>query len=534
LKKQHAVVQVESYASSCMHHASSSCLEKGSCVVVPRRVHSIIVSDWLFEVVEDIRLATADTSTVHTGRWMDDGRWKFVCPSSSEDRSNRRVRIWFVIQKQRVPTIKYRYCYCYRKHRLETIIRSYVPCESLPGKFLNSTMSTSDPNQKQDDDNGNNPSSLADIYVGTAGYSYAHWRKGVFYPSHVTQANELRHYSGVLSAVEINASFHGVPREETLQTWALKAKDGFQFSFKVPQAITHEKRLENIEDSLTFFLKRLHTGLRVANSDNTTETGSPRCLGPILFQLPPSLYKSVDKIHDIARHIISLGMANLKVAFEFRNKSWYCEEVFEAMHQYNFGLCENISPDSSTYHTTKVTSKNWHYIRCHKNGDRSVTLYDDQQLASITDVLVERRKQNIFQYCYFLNDHEGNGPRNATTLMKMIKERSSGLSSGSVPFISNSKWRQDPVAPSIRSMFAKSGTCNNITSSTPLPKATAALNESPKRSVSTKSSFFSPSAKRPKVSQSSSATIVSTSSKPQYATTNKKKGSITHFFSKKT
>ena len=395
-------------------------------------------------------------------------------------------------------------------------------------------MSTSHPNQKQDD-NGNKLSLLADIYVGTAGYSYAHWRKGIFYPNHVKQANELRHYSGVFAGVEINASFHGVPREETLQTWTQKAKAGFQFSFKVPQAITHEKRLENIEDPLTFFLNRLQDGLRVrVASTDGKNMDSPCCLGPILFQLPPSLYKNVDKIHDIARHVASLGMASLKVAFEFRNKSWYCEEVFDAMSQHNFGLCENISPDNSTYHTTKVTSKTWHYIRCHKNGDRLVTLYSDQQLAAIADDMVERRKKSIIQYVYFLNDHEGNGPRNAKTLMKMIMEKSCA-SSGSVPFVSDNRWKPDPVAPSLQSMFAKSSSrCGSVSATrTPQAKSATVVKESPKRSASAKASFFSPSAKRPKVTQSSSDTRVSSSVKNQSATPNKKKSSITDFFSKK-
>ena len=402
-------------------------------------------------------------------------------------------------------------------------------------------MSTSHPNQKQADDKDDYgshklSSTLADIYIGTAGYSYPHWRKGIFYPNHVTQANELRHYSGVFASVEINASFHGVPREETLQTWAQKAKVGFQFSFKVPQAITHEQRLEHIEDPLTFFLKRLQDGLCVKGNNTNSKNSNdiPCCLGPILFQLPPSLYKNVDKINNIARHIASLGMTNLKVAFEFRNKSWYCEEVFDAMSQHNFGLCENISPDNSTYHTTKVTSKTWHYIRCHKNGDRLVTLYSDQQLALIADELVERRKQNIIQYLYFLNDHEGNGPRNAKTLMKMIQGRSSSESSGSVPFVSHNKWKPDPVAHSIQSMFAKSSSSSTSATRTPQPKSITVVKDSPKRSASTKASFFSPSAKRSKVTQSNSTTRVSSSVKNQSATPNKKKGSITDFFSKKT
>lgn len=35
------------------------------------------------------------------------------------------------------------------------------------------------------------------VYVGTAGFTYTHWRKGVFYPTTVKQADELKYYSGI-------------------------------------------------------------------------------------------------------------------------------------------------------------------------------------------------------------------------------------------------------------------------------------------------------------------------------------------------
>ena len=181
---------------------------------------------------------------------------------------------------------------------------------------------------------------LADIYIGTAGYSYAHWRKGVFYPlAGVTQNQELRHYSGVFATVEINASFHFVPREETLQIWAKTAKDGFIFSFKAPQLITHEKRLENINGDLKFFFTRLLN----------MQANRPSCLGPILFQLPPSLPKDVDKLHRLAEQIPD----GIRVAFEFRNRSWYCQEVYDVMRRHGIGLCDNISPDASTLRTKR-------------------------------------------------------------------------------------------------------------------------------------------------------------------------------------
>ena len=177
------------------------------------------------------------------------------------------------------------------------------------------------------------------------------------------------------AAVEINASFHGVPREETLQNWTRKAKKGFVFSFKVPQAITHEKRLHDIDDAWNFFLQRLVTGLStLPGNDNSQQTSDsnteqakgeglpiPPNLGPILFQLPPSLPRNVNKLREIA----ALVPKGLKVAFEFRHPSWYNdEEVIQTMRRHDFSMCQNISPDDSTLHTKVVTAATWSCATC--------------------------------------------------------------------------------------------------------------------------------------------------------------------------
>lgn len=296
----------------------------------------------------------------------------------------------------------------------------------------------------------------------------------MFYPKvGLTQAQELRHYSGVFSAVEINASFHGIPREQTLKSWDEKAKSGFLFSFKVPKEITHEKRLEKIDRSWSFFLERL---------------GAIRTrLGPILFQLPPSLHKDINKLDEIAK----LTPPGIKVAFEFRNKSWYCDEVFERLRHHNMGLCENISPDNSTLLCLETTAGTWHYIRFHKQlEDRLETNYTDRQLACIAERLLERRSRNIVQHCYFLNDHKGNGPRNAKALMKFIMERSQKIA-----FVKN--WEPDPVAASIQSFFSKSKkTAKSATPNKVTGRTNSQIPPSSKRKVGKSiDSFFSPAAK---------------------------------------
>lgn len=63
------------------------------------------------------------------------------------------------------------------------------------------------------------PAPAPRISIGTAGYAYAHWRKDVFYPKFTPQDSELKYFSGLMSAVEINTTFHGLPRETTFENW---------------------------------------------------------------------------------------------------------------------------------------------------------------------------------------------------------------------------------------------------------------------------------------------------------------------------
>ena len=325
---------------------------------------------------------------------------------------------------------------------------------------------------------------LADVYVGTAGYSYPHWRSSssssasnrknnvAFYPKNVIHKHEfLRYYSGIFPTVEINSSFHGVPRLETLEGWKHTVKDGFLFAFKVPQIITHDKRLTNIDDSLLFFLNRLYDGffkknkeensketLEGVGDDEKEDTGGG-CNGEaipttttttatvviVLFQLPPSLSRDLSKLDSIGKIIRCFeedhynrdgDVQKFRYVFEFRHKSWYTQDVYDKLTQFGFALCENISPDNSTNHVSLVTAttatargRKFHYIRCHKLlGDEEgkfETNYTDTMLSKIADSIVTKRFEGITVYCYFLNDHGGHGPKNAKTLMKYIQEKSS-------------------------------------------------------------------------------------------------------------
>jgi len=80
------------------------------------------------------------------------------------------------------------------------------------------------------------------IHVGTSGYAYKEW-KGKFYPEKISPKEMLRFYSGRLSTVEINNTFYRMPKESMLTSWAEQVPGDFVFALKMPQVITHLKRL---------------------------------------------------------------------------------------------------------------------------------------------------------------------------------------------------------------------------------------------------------------------------------------------------
>ena len=66
----------------------------------------------------------------------------------------------------------------------------------------------------------------------------------------------LHYYSTQLSSVEINYTFRRFPTEKSLATWREQAADGFVFTLKANQRITHSKRLRDADDDVRDFLDR--------------------------------------------------------------------------------------------------------------------------------------------------------------------------------------------------------------------------------------------------------------------------------------
>ena len=82
------------------------------------------------------------------------------------------------------------------------------------------------------------------------------WR-GRYFPSDTPAGRELVPYSSWCTAVEGNTTFYGLPSPATVARWVDDAPEGFRFLFKLPQVITHHRRLRDVDDELHRFLDRL-------------------------------------------------------------------------------------------------------------------------------------------------------------------------------------------------------------------------------------------------------------------------------------
>src|SRR5687768_8212958 len=131
----------------------------------------------------------------------------------------------------------------------------------------------------------------------------------------------LGFYAAHFRTVEINNTFYRPPTVQLLEAWAEQVPADFRFVLKAPQEITHVKRLAGAEELVSSLFASA-----AALKDR---------LGAVLFQLPPHLRKDVP----LLRAFLASLPTGTRVAFEFRNQSWFCDEVFAPLREAGAGLC---------------------------------------------------------------------------------------------------------------------------------------------------------------------------------------------------
>ncbi len=234
-------------------------------------------------------------------------------------------------------------------------------------------------------------------HIGCSGFYYKEW-KGAFYPEKLSSKNWFSFYAQHFSTLEINNTFYRFPEQKLFDNWYDKTLPDFTFSVKVPQVITHLQKFKETETLLQDFYAIAAAGLKEK-------------LGPILFQLPPSLTYN----EGLLQAMISQMDIRYKNVIEFRHISWWRKEVFAALQKAEIVFCGVSYPGLIN---NPVTDLPISYYRFHGVPKLYHSAYEESFLQRIAQEIAGSITKEA--YLYFNNTASGAAIENAKFLQYLV------------------------------------------------------------------------------------------------------------------
>ena len=237
------------------------------------------------------------------------------------------------------------------------------------------------------------------IYIGTSGWSYQSWR-GPFFPKEVKAKDHLRFYASHFNSTELNGVFYRTPTEEAVRGWREQTPADFLFTWKASKFITHWKRLTpKCKNSLELLESRL-------------KLLGPKA-GPVLFQLPPQFKANRERLASFLKMLSRCR----PYAFEFRDKSWYEDDILDLLREHDVSLCLSDHRDAPS--PWKVTARHV-YLRGHGPGGAYKDHYPDKTLRAWARDIEKWKRQRRTVFVYFDNDQKSAAPKDALRLKEML------------------------------------------------------------------------------------------------------------------
>jgi uncharacterized protein YecE (DUF72 family) len=197
--------------------------------------------------------------------------------------------------------------------------------------------------------------------------------------------------------VELNATFYRLPNLKTFENWNVRTPDHFLWAVKANKYITHTKRLKEPAEPLERFY--------------TASSGLKEKLGPILFQLPPSLSFDEEVFQDFCQSLST----SKRHALEVRHPSWICEQVFSILEAYKIAFC--VADTAGRYPFHEVVTTDFVYIRLHGSQKLYASDYSTKELETWAKKITAWNRD---AYVYFDNDFGGHAVKNARQLKEIL------------------------------------------------------------------------------------------------------------------
>jgi uncharacterized protein YecE (DUF72 family) len=288
----------------------------------------------------------------------------------------------------------------------------------------------------------------SEIRIGISGWRYAGWR-GKFYPKDLPQRRELEFAANTFNSVEINGSFYSLQLPSSYQRWYDATPADFLFGVKGSRFIAHMKKLRGVEIALANFFASGVLALREK-------------LGPILWQLPPSLGFDADRLKDFfdllprsTREAAALARRHddklkarafskidssrpIRHAIEVRHQTFMVPEFFDLLRKHRIAFV--IADTAGKFPYAEDLTADFVYIRLHGSEKLYVSGYNDRALdwwanrieywrkgrqppdaKLVSDHETDNKSRNAF--VYFDNDAKVHAPFDAIRLAKRLHLR---------------------------------------------------------------------------------------------------------------
>lgn len=237
-------------------------------------------------------------------------------------------------------------------------------------------------------------------FIGCAGWSIPKEEISHF----PEQGSHLERYASVFPAVEINSSFYRPHRISTYGRWAASVPDDFRFSVKVPKAITHIAKLENIEPILDKFLSDV--------------AGLGDKLGCLLVQLPPSFAFDARVAEGFLKTVRQ--STDVPVAIEPRHVTWFDESAGTLLECYHIA---RVAADPALVPAAGEPGgwRGFSYYRLHGSPRIYYSTYSLATIKSNAEKLAAASTRKGPAWCIFDNTALGAATANARSLLYELK-----------------------------------------------------------------------------------------------------------------
>ncbi|MCX7926940.1 MAG: DUF72 domain-containing protein [Candidatus Omnitrophica bacterium] len=242
---------------------------------------------------------------------------------------------------------------------------------------------------------------MTQFFVGTSGWNYPHWADGVFYPVGLSKKKWFKYYTEHFNGVELNVTFYRLLRKATFENWYLQTPEKFVFIVKGWRFITHIQRLKKVKETLSIFVENV--------------CGLKNKLGAILWQFPPSFKKDTVCLKKFLK---MLTETKTRQVFEFRNQTWFDEEIYTLLEEHNGCLC--IAHSGNRYPCKKIVTADFLYLRFHGAGQLYNSDYSDKELKEWANFALSSNVKTVF--AFFNNDAYGYAVKNAQKFDHLLRE----------------------------------------------------------------------------------------------------------------